>query len=31
MLMDAHKREELLAENDPAKLANLVNEGITEE
>lgn len=31
MLMDAHKREELLAENDPAKLADLVNEGITEE
>lgn len=31
MLMDAHKREELLAENDPAKLAALVNEGITEE
>ena len=31
MLMAAHKREELLAENDPAKLADLVNEGITEE
>ena len=31
MLMDAHKREELLAENGPAKLAALVNEGISEE
>ena len=31
MLMDAHKREELLAENDSAKLAALVNEGISEE
>ena len=31
MLTDAHKREELLPENDPAKLAALVSEGISEE
>ena len=31
MLMDAHKREELLPENAPAKLAALVSEGISGE
>lgn len=31
MLMDAHKREELLAENDAAKLAGLVLAGIDAE
>ncbi len=31
MLMDAHKREELLGESDPAKLAELVLAGINAE
>ncbi len=31
MLMDANKREELLGEDDPAKLAVMVNKGLTEE